>query len=171
MAGSFLSHLDLALLPDSLPALDAVVFIHAGEWHSLLMAFWVWCLYELPRIILNSRKLQFSTFHMCVGSSSTRLSHARACESLYSPSAEHNSPSDWGYDITAFIPFPPLLSEASDLGQYCTHSSLPTANPTLYLSHLPLPLTHVPWHFSYPPLTHSKTLGADEVTTRQLITC
>lgn len=116
MAGSFLSHLDLALLPDSLPALDAVVFIHAGEWHSLLMAFWKWCLYELPRIILNSRKLQFSTFHMCVGSSSTRLSHAQACESLYSLSAEHNSPSDWGYDITAFIPFPPLLSEAGDLG-------------------------------------------------------
>lgn len=170
MAGSFLSHLDLALLPDSLPALDAVVFIHAGEWDSLLMAFWVWCLYGLPGIILNWRKLQFSTFHFCVGSSSTGLSHAY--ESLYFLSAEHNSPSDGGYvDITAFIPFPPLLPEASDPGQYCTHFSLLPAHPTLYLSHLPLPLMHLPWHFSHPPLTHSKTRGADEVTTRQLITC
>lgn len=171
MAGSFLSHLDLALLPDSLPALDAVVFIHAGEWDSLLMAFWVWCLYGLPGIILNSRKLQFSTFLMCVGSSSTRLSYAQACECLYFLSAECHSPSGRGYGIIAFIPFPPSLSEADDLGQYFTHFSLLTANPTLYLSHLPLPHMHLPWHFSHPPLTHSKTPGADKVTTRQLITC
>lgn len=90
-------------------------FIHAGEWDSLLMAFWVWRLYGLPGIILNSRKLQFLTFHLCVGSSSTRLSHAQACEMSYLLFAECNSPSDRGYDITAFIPFPPPLSEAGDL--------------------------------------------------------
>lgn len=64
MAGSFLSHLDLALLPDNLPARDAVVFIHAGESDSLLMACNVWCLYGLPGIVLNARKLQFLSFHM-----------------------------------------------------------------------------------------------------------
>lgn len=171
MAGFFLSCLDLAFLPDSLPALDAVVFIHAGEWDSLLMAFWVWCLYGLPGIILNSRKLLFSTFRMWVGSSRTRLSHAQSCESLYFLSAECHSPSDGGCDITAFFPFPPLLSEAGELGQYCTHFSLLTASLTLHFSHLPLPHMHLPWHFSHLPLTHSKTIGADEVTTRQLITC
>lgn len=144
MAGSFLSLLDLALLPDSLPAWDAVVFIHAGESDSLLMACSVWCLYGLPGIILNSRKLQFSSFHMCVGSGSTRLSHARARESLYSLPTERDSPSERGCGITSFILFPPLVSEASDLGPYCTYSSLPTDDSTLYLSHLPLPLMHSP---------------------------
>ena len=171
MAGSFLSHLDLALLPDSLPAWDAVVFIHAGESDSLLMACSVWCSYGLPGIILNSRKLQVSSFHICVGSSSTRLSHAQVCESPYSLSTEHNSPSDWDYGITSFIIVPPPLSKSSDLGPYCTYSSCPTVDSTLYLSHLPLPLVHLPRHFSHSPPTHSKTLGADEVTTSQLITC
>lgn len=147
MAGSFLSLLDLALLPASLSAWDAVVFIRAGESDGLLMA----CLYGLPGIILNSRKLQFLSFHMRVGSGSTRLSHAQACESLYSLSTEHNSPSDWRYGITPFILFPPLLSEASDLGPYCICSSCPTANSTLYLNHLPLPFMHLPWHLAIRP--------------------
>lgn len=87
----------------------------------------------------------------CMRSSSTRLSHAQACESLYSLPTEHNSPSDWGYGITSFMVFPPLLFKASDLGPYCTYSSRPTADSTLYLSHLPLPLMHLPWHFSHSP--------------------
>lgn len=171
MADSFLSHLDLALLPDSLPAWDAVVFIHAGEADSLLIACSVWCLYGLPGIIPNSRKLQFSSFHMCVSSSSTRLSHAQARQSLYSLSSEHGTPSHWGCCITSFILCPPPLPKGSDLGPYCIYSSCPRADSTFYLSCLLLPLVHVPWHFSHSPSTHSKTLGADEVTTSQLITC
>lgn len=81
---------------------------------------------------------------MYMGSSSTILSRAQARESLYFLSAEYNSPSDRGYDITALIPFPPSLSEASDPGQYCTCFFLLTADPASYLGHLPLPLMHLP---------------------------
>lgn len=67
--------------------------------------------------------------------------------------AERNSPSDRGYDITAFIPFPPPLSEAGDLGQYCTHFSLLTAHIPYTSASYPCPsCTHLdtsaicPWH-------------------------
>lgn len=54
MAGSFLSHLDLALLPDSLPALDAVVFYPCWRMRQLADGFlsmaFVWVTWNHPEL-------------------------------------------------------------------------------------------------------------------------
>lgn len=144
MAGSFLSHLDLALLLASLPAWDAVVFYPC--WSIRQLADGLHGYLALSWILRNCISHLFTCVCVAVEQGWAMHKHVKASLPFLL-----NIPSDWDYTTTSFLPSPPLVSKASDPGPHCTLSSHSTDDSALYLSHLPLPFMPLPWHFSYSP--------------------